>query len=176
MDIKTDELGVPIFTFNNLFDVVYQGHADKIHDVQCEESPEVVRFNQAAETMFDTKLTLYRSLDIQKDEFDKALQKEWLIPEEYQRIDVHEYLKNKCTTNEEVIRVEQELEEYRQRNMFPVLRVMIFLVDFMRQYSIVWGVGRGSSVSSYVLYLIGVHRVNSIKYELDFREFLRNED
>jgi len=43
----------------------------------------------------------------------------------------------------------------------------------MRENGIVWGVGRGASVASYVLYLIGVHRINSIQYGLDWREFLR---
>jgi DNA polymerase III alpha subunit len=37
----------------------------------------------------------------------------------------------------------------------------------------VWGVGRGSSVASYVLFLIGVHRIDSMKYNLDYKEFLR---
>jgi len=57
--------------------------------------------------------------------------------------------------------------------MHNLLRYMIYLVDFMRENNIVWGVGRGSSVASYVLYLIGVHRINSIQYGLDWHEFLR---
>jgi DNA polymerase III alpha subunit len=48
-----------------------------------------------------------------------------------------------------------------------------YLVDAMRENKIVWGVGRGSSVASYVLYLIGVHRIDSIKYDLDIKEFLK---
>jgi DNA polymerase III alpha subunit len=43
----------------------------------------------------------------------------------------------------------------------------------MRKHNIVWGVGRGSSVASYVLYLIGVHKINSMYYDLDIEEFLR---
>jgi DNA polymerase III alpha subunit len=50
---------------------------------------------------------------------------------------------------------------------------MCYLVDFMRENKIVWGVGRGSSVASYVLYLIGVHKIDSIQYDLDWTEFLR---
>jgi DNA polymerase III alpha subunit len=38
---------------------------------------------------------------------------------------------------------------------------------------IIWGVGRGSSVASYVLYKLGVHRINSLYYNLDATEFLR---
>jgi DNA polymerase III alpha subunit len=38
---------------------------------------------------------------------------------------------------------------------------------------VLWGVGRGSSVASYCLYILGVHKVDSIKYELDIHEFLK---
>lgn len=70
-------------------------------------------------------------------------------------------------------RVWEELDEFKERGMHNLLRYMIYLVDFMRENNIVWGVGRGSSVSSYVLYLIGIHKVDSIKYGLDINEFLR---
>ena len=66
----------------------------------------------------------------------------------------------------------EELEAFTRRGMHTLLRYMIYLVDFMRENNIVWGVGRGSSVASYVLYLIGVHRIDSIQYDLDWREFL----
>ena len=49
---------------------------------------------------------------------------------------------------------------------------MVYLVDYMRDNNILWGVGRGSS-ASYVLYLIGIHKINSIQFGLDWREFLR---
>jgi len=48
-----------------------------------------------------------------------------------------------------------------------------YFVDTMQANNVVWGVGRGSSVASYVLYLIGVHKIDSIKYNLDWQEFLR---
>ena len=67
-------------------------------------------------------------------------------------------------TQEERDRIEEELDAFRERGMYNLLRYMVYLVDFMRENDIVWGVGRGSSVASYVLYLIGVHRINSIQY------------
>jgi DNA polymerase III alpha subunit len=70
-------------------------------------------------------------------------------------------------------RVRDEYAEFESRGLAPLLKYMIYLVDFMRENKIVWGVGRGSSVASYVLYLIGVHKIDSIKYDLDFKEFLR---
>jgi DNA polymerase III alpha subunit len=95
------------------------------------------------------------------------------MPEEYKTLNVHNYILTKCETQEETARCAEELAEFEGRGMINLLRYMIYLVDFMRENSIVWGVGRGSSVSSYVLYIIGVHRVNSIQFDLDWREFLR---
>ena len=50
---------------------------------------------------------------------------------------------------------------------------MMYFVELMRENDVVMGVGRGSSVDSYVLYLLGVHKIDSIKYNLDYREFFR---
>jgi len=43
----------------------------------------------------------------------------------------------------------------------------------LRKNNIVWGVGRGSSVASYVLFLLGVHKIDSMYYELSVDEFLK---
>ena len=57
--------------------------------------------------------------------------------------------------------------------MINLLYYLKYLIDTMRKNNIIWGVGRGSSVSSYVLYLLGVHKVNSLKYHLDIKEFIK---
>lgn len=97
----------------------------------------------------------------------------WYIPREYQDIDVDKYVIEKCKTTEEINRVKAELYEFKKRNLYNLLRFLIYFVDTLRNNNIIWGVGRGSSVSSYVLYLIGIHRVNSLKYDLDIGEFLK---
>jgi len=66
-----------------------------------------------------------------------------------------------------------ELELFEKHNMTDLLRFLIFLVDTLRANNILWGVGRGSSVASYCLYLLGIHKINSLKYQLDINEFLR---
>jgi DNA polymerase III alpha subunit len=78
-----------------------------------------------------------------------------------------------CETDEQRDRVSQELELYIKHGMYDVLHVMKYIVDTLRANNIVWGVGRGSSVASYVLYLIGVHKVDSIKYKLPIEEFFK---
>jgi DNA polymerase III alpha subunit len=62
---------------------------------------------------------------------------------------------------------------YQERGLFDLLRYLTYLVEIMKSNSIIWGVGRGSSVASYVLYKLGVHRIDSMYYDLDPLEFLR---
>ena len=111
--------------------------------------------------------------DCGEDKYNKENDANWHMPAEYQGLSLWNYLMVRCDTQEQRDRVEQELEEYENRGLYPLLRFMIYLVDTLRENDIVWGVGRGSSVASYVLYLIGVHKVDPIKYDLDYKEFFR---
>lgn len=105
--------------------------------------------------------------------------KDFDIPIHYRELDVEEYvvarLLEKATDNFDarLERVQHELELFRARNLYPVLQLLIHIVDTMRTHNIVWGVGRGSSVASYCLYLIGVHQIDSVKYDLPINEFLK---
>jgi DNA polymerase III alpha subunit len=101
--------------------------------------------------------------------------KQFNIPQHYLEIDVEQYIRGLVVTADakRKARVEAELDLFRTRNLFPVLQLLIYIVDTMRKHNLVWGVGRGSSVASYCLYLIGVHKIDSVKYDLDIREFLK---
>ena len=106
-------------------------------------------------------------------EFHRANQQQWHMPDEYKQLDVAKYILDRCKSDAELQRVGDELLLYMERDLFDLLKYLVYLVDTMREKDIIWGVGRGSSVASYVLYLIGVHRVDSMYYDLDVREFLR---
>ena len=174
MLMKTDELGIPRFSNRDLIDMIYSGHADKIHVVLCDPSDDVDRFNAAMEEQGLDKLQKYIPLDVDQKTFDGVCQGEWFMPQEYKELDVYSFVMNKAGDDlAELERVEEELAQFKVRGMNNLLRYMIYLVDFMRENRIVWGVGRGSSVASYVLYLIGVHKIDSIQFGLDWREFLR---
>jgi DNA polymerase III alpha subunit len=95
------------------------------------------------------------------------------MPDEYKRMDIAKHVLELCVTDAELQRVGEELLLYQEHDLFDLLRYMKYLVDVMRKNHVIWGVGRGSSVASYVLYLLGVHRINSMFYDLDPREFLR---
>lgn len=118
-------------------------------------------------------LKQYQELDISIEDFDQENQAHWHMPKEYIELDVAEWVLGKCSTPKELQRVGTELLLYQERNLFELLRYLKYLVDTMRANQLVWGVGRGSSVSSFVLYLIGVHKINSLYYDLDIREFLK---
>lgn len=111
--------------------------------------------------------------DISVPEFDYVRQGRWFMPDEYKRLDIAEHVLGLCKTQQELQRVAQELLLFQERDLFDLLRYLKYLVDVMHANHVIWGVGRGSSVSSYVLYLLGVHRIDSMYYDLDVGEFLR---
>ena len=173
MLMKTDALGVPRFSNHDLIDMIYSGHIDKCHVVLCDPSNDIDQFNRVAEEHGISPLTKYIPLDVNQADFDNALQSEWFMPEKYKKLNIHNYILTKTKDGEETERAALELAEFENRKMINLLRYMVYLVDFMRENGIVWGVGRGSSVASFVLYLIGIHKINPIQYGLDWREFLR---
>lgn len=109
---------------------------------------------------------------------------EWNLPEQYQNLNIREYLFEKlidsCKGIDEdefsrrALRVITELSLYEKRDLFDVLRAIIYVINTLTDTNSVWGIGRGSSVSSYVLYLIGVHDVDSFAYKLDIEDFLHD--
>jgi hypothetical protein len=106
-------------------------------------------------------------------EFHATQQSIWHMPDEYKTLDIAAHILSLCKTEAELQRCGTELLRYQERDLFNLLRYLKYLVDVMTKNHIIWGVGRGSSVSSYVLYLLGVHRINSMYYNLDIQEFLR---
>jgi|AGFT01.1.fsa_nt_gi Bacterial DNA polymerase III alpha subunit. len=97
----------------------------------------------------------------------------WKYDPAYDNLNLEEYFLGLCETDAQKARVLEELALYESYNMNKLLRCMIWLVDYLEENKIFWGLGRGSSVSSYCLYLLGLHLVDSLKYELDVNEFLK---
>ena len=106
-------------------------------------------------------------------DYDALKQQRWHMPEQYCNMDIAAHILSLCSTDVELQRCGHELMLYQERGLFDLLRYLTYLVDVMREHRVIWGVGRGSSVSSHVLYLLGVHRINSMFYDLDVGEFLR---
>jgi DNA polymerase III alpha subunit len=108
---------------------------------------------------------------------------EWNIPDHYKQINIKEYIFSKfyemcddCDDSElitRVNRIQSELKVYTALKLTELLQTLIYVIDKFTYSNTIWGVGRGSSVSSYILYIIGVHDIDSVTYELDFNDFLQ---
>ena len=170
---RVDAWGNVIFTDQGLFELLYRG--ESLSDLLTEPTEGVKNFNRLCRERdhADTSLRFYEEPTTPIEEWDAERQQQWFVPDKWKDIDVLDWLLMKCHTEEQVTRVLEEWELFKERGMEPVLRFLIYLIDHLKENKILWGVGRGSSVSSYCLYLIGVHRVDSLKYNLDVREFLK---
>jgi DNA polymerase III alpha subunit len=136
-------------------------------------SDSTIQFDQELNIDTIPKIVQHVTSDVSVEDFDAANQFNWYMPEEYKNLDIAKYVLDQCENEAEMQRAGQELLLYQERDMFVLLRYLKYLVDTMRANNIVWGVGRGSSVSSFVLFLIGVHKINSLFYQLDIDEFLK---
>jgi len=164
-----DKFGQKIFNEDDLCDVV-------LSDLDI--SNRKILVNEDINNLLDLKkfpkLTKYKETALSVDLFDEQNQNIWFMPKSYYELDIAQYVINLCDTNEELLRVEEELLLYQKKNLFNLLRYLKYLVDTCRKHNIVWGVGRGSSVASFVLFLIGVHKINSLHYDLPINEFFKD--
>jgi hypothetical protein len=172
--MKTDHLGQMIFSEDDCVNMLMSGHKMPVMGMLVDAS---VDLETAALIMEHVPTFVqYNEMAMQAvtvEDFDYRNQSQWLMPDEYKNLDIAEYILSLCKSEAELQRVGEELLLYQSRDLFDLLRYLKFLVDIMQQNHLIWGVGRGSSVSSYVLYLLKVHRIDSLYYNLDIAEFLR---
>jgi DNA polymerase III alpha subunit len=170
--MKYDQYGQAYTDSNELCNLLYKNPKLDISLFQVEDSLEYNRSVAELHAELDL-LDSYHNISQTVEEFDSILQKNWRMPVEYKQLDIAEYVLGLCQQEHELQRVGQELLLYQERNLFDLLRYLKYLVDTLRKNNVVWGVGRGSSVASYVLFLIGVHKIDSLYYNLDIDEFLK---
>lgn len=115
----------------------------------------------------------------------KETSTDWNLPKKYKNLDVENFIWNKLKDEvdkknftedeykERVTRIKMELRIWKKRDLLDMLRFLTYMVKVFEENKIIWGTGRGSSCASYVLYLIGLHQVDSVKYKLDLGEFFR---
>ena len=168
--MRTDSYGQMIFDDADLLNIYYTNPEAKLENVLVENP---IKFSDDLELESIPNLIEYKLPSISKPKFDEQAQNNWFMPAKYLELDIAQWVLEQCKNDSELQRAGAELLLYQERNMFTLLKYLKYLVDTMRKNNIVWGVGRGSSVSSFVLFLIGVHRIDSIFYDLDIEEFLK---
>lgn len=172
--MKTDRHGQIILDESDLCDAVMRGQeirqfgqalVDNTVDLETgalilDDVPTFIHYNELVDQM-------------STEEFDHRNQNVWFMPQAYKDLDIAEHVLGLCSNEAELQRCGTELLMFQERKLFNLLRYLVYLVDIMRDNRLIWGVGRGSSVASYVLFKLGVHRIDSLFYDLDPSEFLR---
>jgi DNA polymerase III alpha subunit len=148
---------------------------DKNFNYDLVEIVDASKYNTAIDSTYIdyNKLKSLEHLTCDPSSWHSLNQNIWFMPIEYRSFDIGKWLLDQCTCEEELQRTAKELLLYAERDLLDLLRYLKYFIDTLRTNKIVWGVGRGSSVASFVLYLIGVHKINSITYNLDIEEFIR---
>lgn len=156
------------------FTALYTNKIKSLDGIYIDNIDVIDQYNRAKHTNADRIALLEQMIDpaVSLSEFDATNQADWFMPDEYKNMDIEEFLVEQCP-EQNYERIIKELELFRQHNMMDLLKYLKYLVDTLRENKVMWGVGRGSSVASYCLYLIGVHKVDSVKYDLDIHEFLK---
>lgn len=167
-----DQFGQVYTNSNELCNLLYTNPTIDIKQFQIQDPDE---FNSSVRELHAELPILNNYIEsIQSiDEFDAEKQQQWNMPDEYHKLDIAAWILDQCKEDYQLQRVGMELLLYQERDLFNLLRYLKYLVDILRENNLVWGVGRGSSVSSYVLYLLGIHKIDSIFYDLDITEFLK---
>ncbi len=168
--MRTDIYGQQIYNEMELCLLYLQDPSRTIKRALVENE---IKFDEILQLENTPELIKYNSLDISVEQFDNTNQSNWLMPEKYKSMDIAQYVLEQCNGEAELQRAGEELLLFQERDMFVLLRYLKYLVDTMRENNIVWGVGRGSSVASFVLFLLGIHRINSLYYDLSIDEFLK---
>jgi len=170
--VKVDQYGRVELTEQQVFDSLYNKTIENLSGIYIDQPDQ---FNSAVKTNADSidLLCTLPKETVSIQEFDRDLQKQWFMPAEYKNFEIVGFLLDQTTNETEYQRVVEELDLFYQHDMVDLLIYLKYLVDTMKENNVVWGVGRGSSVASYCLYLLGIHRINSIKYGLDIREFFK---
>jgi DNA polymerase III alpha subunit len=167
-----DKFGRVYFTEDEAVRLVYKKPKVSLEDLLLKDP---TKFNKAVSDLYSDlpNIKQYTDLEESIEEFDKARQQDWFMPKEYIDFDIAKWVLEQCNEDAELQRAGKELMAYQDRGLMPLLNFMYYLVQIMKKHNVVWGVGRGSSVSSFVLYKIGINRINPMYYSLDFSEFLR---
>ena len=168
---KTNEHGDVIFSEDDAIDIIYNNPEFDISKLFFDN---IEQYSQAVNDLGLHFPNIQKAPDRGPvTEFDSKNINKWHMPEKYYQINILQWLLDKCQNDEEKMRVQMEYTLFEKKKFVRVLQFLIYFVDTLRANNVVWGVGRGSSVASFCLFLIGVHKINPMLYNLDITEFLR---
>lgn len=137
-------------------------------------TPEIEAFNREV-----TEEELLKESSLEPINIDLA----WILPQKYLSIDLWDYIitvfdsrlpdfkYTELELQEATRRIEAELLEVHARGMSEFMKTIIYVLDVFRAKNVIWGVGRGSSCASYLLFILGLHVVDCVKLQVPMEEF-----
>jgi DNA polymerase III alpha subunit len=137
--------------------------------VVTQTNQDVIQYNLLADLPLEAEKVKNHPLDLT-----------WLIPQSYTQIKLDLFLGDKLVARglsdnpEYASRLSVELEQVQLRGMEPLVKTLIYVVDKFKESKTVWGVGRGSSCASLILFLIDLHKVDPVKYNISMEEFFHD--
>lgn len=172
-----DKDGNVVYYANAIMELLYRNTVPTDILIYPTNDVDVELFNKWSYKNFDDK---YIKLPERLKTPDER-KNNWFYPSNYGEIDLNKYFldlleKESLDISKKMLyieRVDREVKLYKEKNMEKFLRFCIYFSDVMREKNFVVGIGRGSSCASYLLYLLRVHLVDSVKYSLDIKEFLK---
>lgn len=173
--MKYDQYGRAWTDCDELFSMLYSDPDLKLDRFFVHDQLSTTQYNESISRLWADfpKLQMLAPGTVPVEEFHAQQQSNWHMPDSYKKLDIAAWVLDQCKTDPELQRVGEELLLFQERDLFDLLRYLKYIVDTFRSNNIVWGLGRGSSVASYVLYIIGIHKINSMFYDLDIKEFLK---
>lgn len=160
----TDAHGVCWLSEQGVIELAYQG---KLHDSLFEWQDAQVK------AQYVHMCESQDNWPFQIPDVSQVQDRTWFTPPEYQTLDLTAYVKARCQNAEQHARAEYELKLIDHLGVHHIFKHLIYLIDTWRSRNLVWGIGRGSSVSCFILYVIGLNRINPMDYDLDPEEFFK---
>lgn len=161
---------------SNIFSFVPKVPTSKIQ--LTELTPDLIKYNSMCRPSERLRVFNGEKVDL--------LPIRWMFDSEIQKMSDNDLFRMICVSLAEksvdkddeyrskaVNRVKYEWELFKKNNFINLLRSLLSVINNLTNKEVCWGPGRGSSTSSYILYLIGLHDVDCIEYDVDIHDFIK---
>jgi hypothetical protein len=108
--MKSDKFSNVIYETSDIVDLIYKGQENLLDQILCEPTDDIK--NLAEVSGLDIKYFDPKLYEISVEDFDRICQQDWFMPEEYQKLDIEEFIVNQCPT-QHYQRLIEELQEYK---------------------------------------------------------------
>lgn len=138
--------------------------------------PDIKQYNKSSGNA--TPIDTWESTELGTEKGPDADTFEWTIPKKYLELNIVDLcvmaLRDRRLTGDDYIeRLSWELKQMDEKDMHQFVRCLLYVTHQFKEKGVLWGVGRGSSCASLIMYLLGINRVDPVKYNIPAEEFFK---